>query len=240
MPDRSNSRIWPVATPHGIDVARAWRRGKDAGQSAIRADLPTVATVKSASVRYSSGAIFISFRSFGGPESFTMFSSTGLPVRHVPLAWLISCGIGPDHLVGEGQVHVGIQVHPQRHRRLARVTPGDDHPAGGGVVFPGLGHPGPDLLLERAVVSHAMSSAAMLPRAPIAWLGRDRSCRQREPAALVLTASSGLLLPSWLRGSVGLICRGLVRRRVRTAGVQWSRERDSARRGTAPGYRRGA
>ena len=57
--------------------------------------------------------------------------------------------------------------------RLARVMPGDDHPTGGGVVLPGLGHPRPDLLLERAVVSHAMSLAAMLPRAPIAWLSGD-------------------------------------------------------------------
>jgi len=36
-----------------------------------------------------------------------------------------------------------------------------------------------------------MSFAAMLPRALIAWLGRDRSYRQREPAALVLTAAAG-------------------------------------------------
>jgi len=113
------------------------------------------------------------------------------PVRHVPLALLISRGIGPGHLVGQLQVHVGIEVYPQRHGRLARVTPGDDHPAGGGVILPGLGHPGPDLLLERAVVSHAMSFAAMQPRALIAWLGSDRYCRQREPAALVLTAATG-------------------------------------------------
>ena len=66
-----------------------------------------------------------------------------------------------------------IQVHPQRHRRPARITPGDDHPAGDGVLLPGLFHPGPDLLLERAVVSHAMSLAATLPRALIAWLSGD-------------------------------------------------------------------
>jgi hypothetical protein len=36
-----------------------------------------------------------------------------------------------------------------------------------------------------------MSLAAMLPRALIAWLGSDRSCRQREPVALVLTAAAG-------------------------------------------------
>jgi hypothetical protein len=36
-----------------------------------------------------------------------------------------------------------------------------------------------------------MSFAAMLSRALIAWLGSDRSCRQREPAALVLTAATG-------------------------------------------------
>jgi hypothetical protein len=36
-----------------------------------------------------------------------------------------------------------------------------------------------------------MSFAAMLPRALIAWLGNDRSYRQREPAALVLTAAAG-------------------------------------------------
>ena len=36
-----------------------------------------------------------------------------------------------------------------------------------------------------------MSFAAMLPRALIAWLGSDRSYRQREPAALVLTAAAG-------------------------------------------------
>jgi hypothetical protein len=95
------------------------------------------------------------------------------PVRHVPLALLISGRVGPGRLAGQLQVHVRIQVHPQRHRRLAGVTPGDDHPAGGGVVLPGLGHPGPDLLLERAVVSHAMSLAATLPRALIAWLSGD-------------------------------------------------------------------
>ena len=95
------------------------------------------------------------------------------PVRHVPLALLISGHISPGRLVGQLQVHVRIQVHPQRHGRLARITPGDDHPAGGGVVLPGLGHPGPDLLLERAVVSRAMSLAAMLVRALIAWLSGD-------------------------------------------------------------------
>jgi hypothetical protein len=63
--------------------------------------------------------------------------------------------------------------HPQRHRRLARITPGDDHAAGHGVLLPGLFHPAPDLLLERAVVSHAMSLAATLPRALIAWLSGD-------------------------------------------------------------------
>jgi hypothetical protein len=34
-------------------------------------------------------------------------------------------------------------------------------------------HPGPDLLFERAVVSHAVSLAATLPRALIAWLSGD-------------------------------------------------------------------
>jgi len=95
------------------------------------------------------------------------------PVRHVPPARLIGCRICPGRLVGQLQVHVRIQVHPQHHQRLARVTPGDDHPAGDGVLLPGLGHPGPDLLLERAVVSHAMSLTATLPRALIAWLSGD-------------------------------------------------------------------
>jgi hypothetical protein len=95
------------------------------------------------------------------------------PVRHVPLARLISRHVRPGRLAGQLQVHVRIQVHPQRHGRLARITPGDDHPAGGGVLLPGLGHPGPDLLLERAVVSHAMSLTATLPRALIAWLSDD-------------------------------------------------------------------
>jgi hypothetical protein len=35
--------------------------------------------------------------------------------------------------------------------------------AGGGVVLPGLGHPSPDILLERAVDSHAMSLVACRP-----------------------------------------------------------------------------
>jgi hypothetical protein len=48
-----------------------------------------------------------------------------------------------------------------------------NHAAGDGVFLPGLFHPGPDLLLERAVVSHAMSFAAMPPRALIAWLSGD-------------------------------------------------------------------
>jgi hypothetical protein len=39
-----------------------------------------------------------------------------------------------------------------------------------------------------------MSLAAMLPRALIAWLGSDRSYRQREPVALVLTAAAGVAL----------------------------------------------
>ena len=95
------------------------------------------------------------------------------PVRHVPLALLVSRLIGPGRLVGQVQVHVRIQEHPQRHRPLAGITPGDNHPAGDGVVLPGRGHPGPDLLLERAVVSHAMSLAAMLPRALLAWLSGD-------------------------------------------------------------------
>jgi hypothetical protein len=89
------------------------------------------------------------------------------------LALLISGRICPGRLVGQFQVHVRIEVHPQRHRRLARITPGGDHPASGGVVLPGLGHPGPDPLLERTVVSHAMSLAATLPRALIAWLSGD-------------------------------------------------------------------
>jgi hypothetical protein len=36
-----------------------------------------------------------------------------------------------------------------------------------------------------------MSFAAMPPRALIAWLTGDRTHRQREPAALVLTATAG-------------------------------------------------
>jgi hypothetical protein len=36
------------------------------------------------------------------------------------------------------------------------------------VLLPGLGHPDLDLLLERAVVSHAMSLTPTLPRALIA------------------------------------------------------------------------
>jgi hypothetical protein len=48
-----------------------------------------------------------------------------------------------------------------------------DHAAGDGVLFPGLFHPGPKLLLERAVVSHAMSLAATRPRALVAWLSGD-------------------------------------------------------------------
>src|SRR5947209_4377358 len=71
------------------------------------------------------------------------------------------------------------------------ITPRDYHPAGRGVLLPSLGHPGPDLLLERAVVSHAMFLTATLPRALIAWLSSDRTHRQREPAALVLTAIAG-------------------------------------------------
>ena len=55
----------------------------------------------------------------------------------------------------------------------ARITPGDDRPAGDGVLLPGLFHPGPDLLFERAAVSHAVSLAATLPRALIAWLSGD-------------------------------------------------------------------
>jgi hypothetical protein len=95
------------------------------------------------------------------------------PVHHVPPARLIGRRICPGRLAGQLQVHMGIQVHPQRHRRLARITPGDNHPAGDGVLLPGLFYPGPDLLLERAVVSHAMSLAATLPRALIAWLSGD-------------------------------------------------------------------
>ena len=95
------------------------------------------------------------------------------PVRHVTPARFIGRPVGPRRLVGELQVHVRVQEHPQGHRRLTRILSGDDHPAGGGVILPGLGHPGPDLLLERAVVSHAMSLAAMLPRALIAWLSGD-------------------------------------------------------------------
>src|SRR6185312_5410239 len=85
------------------------------------------------------------------------------PISHVPLALFISRSVGTGHLAGQLQVHVRIEEYPQRHRLRARITPGDDHPAGGGVILPGLGHPGADLLLERAVVSHAMSFAAMLP-----------------------------------------------------------------------------
>src|SRR5580693_1040254 len=94
------------------------------------------------------------------------------PVRHAPPARLIRRRIGPGRRVGELQVHMRIQVDPQRQRRLAWIMP-RDHAAGDGVLLPGLGHPGPDLLLERAVVSHAMSLAAMPPRAPIAWLSGD-------------------------------------------------------------------
>ena len=95
------------------------------------------------------------------------------PVRQVPLALLIGRSVGPGRLVGQFEVHVWIQEHPQRHRPLTPITPGDDHPARGGVVLSGLGHPDPDLLLERAVVSHAMSLAATLPRALVAWLSGD-------------------------------------------------------------------
>ena len=91
----------------------------------------------------------------------------------VPLARLIGRHVRPGRLAGQLQIHVRIQVHPQRHGRLARITPGDDHPAGDGVFLPGLGHLRPDLLLERAVVSHAMSLTATLPRALIAWLSGD-------------------------------------------------------------------
>jgi hypothetical protein len=65
------------------------------------------------------------------------------PVRHVPLPLLISRRIRPGRLAGQWQVHVRVQVHPQRHWRLAGVTPGDDRPAGDRVVLPGLAHPGP-------------------------------------------------------------------------------------------------
>src|ERR1700722_10042089 len=99
------------------------------------------------------------------------------PVRHLPLDLVTSRGEGAGCLVGQLQVHVRIQVHPQRHSRLARATPSDDHPAGGGVLLPGLGHPGPDLLLERTVVSHAMSLAAMLPPALIPWPGTNPRSR---------------------------------------------------------------
>jgi hypothetical protein len=70
-------------------------------------------------------------------------------------------------------IEPGTREPEQRHRRLAKVTPGDDHAAGDGVLLPGLGHPGPDLVLERVVVSHAMSLAATLARALIAWLSGD-------------------------------------------------------------------
>ena len=92
------------------------------------------------------------------------------PVRHVPPARLIRRRICPGRPVGQLQVHMRIQVHPQHYRRLARITPGDDHAAGDGVLLPGLGHPGPDLLLERADLSHAKSLAAILSRALITWL----------------------------------------------------------------------
>jgi hypothetical protein len=45
------------------------------------------------------------------------------PVRHVPLAMLISGRIGQGRFIGQLQVQVRIQVHAQRHRRLARITP---------------------------------------------------------------------------------------------------------------------
>jgi hypothetical protein len=63
-----------------------------------------------------------------------------------------------------------MEVHPQDHRRLAHIVPGDDLAAGDRVVLASLGHPGPDLVLKRAVACHAMALAAMLPRALIAWL----------------------------------------------------------------------
>src|SRR5437764_702029 len=77
------------------------------------------------------------------------------PVRHLALGKLVSRSEGAGRLAGQLQVYMRIQVHPQRHSRAARATPVDDHPAGGGVVLPGLGHPGPDLLLECAITSHA-------------------------------------------------------------------------------------
>jgi hypothetical protein len=65
---------------------------------------------------------------------------------------------------------MGIKVHPQDHRGLARIMPGDDLAAADRVLLASLGHSGADLVLKCAVVSHAMSLAAMLPRALIAWL----------------------------------------------------------------------
>jgi hypothetical protein len=70
-----------------------------------------------------------------------------------------------------------------------------------------------------------MSLAAMLPRALIAWLGGDRSYRQREPAALVLTAAAGagrgqlgvrqaLLPPARLPGIPGTSNRAMHDRRA--------------------------
>jgi ABC-2 type transport system ATP-binding protein len=95
------------------------------------------------------------------------------PVGHVPLGRLTGRLVRPGGFLGQLDVHVRVQEHPQRHRRLARMGPGDDRPAGHRVLLPGRGHPRPDLLLERAVVSHAMSLTATLSRAPVAWLNGD-------------------------------------------------------------------
>src|SRR6185312_1094205 len=70
---------------------------------------------------------------------------------------------GPDvhsHLVPDpldlypgdaGRLHAAVQHLPDRGIL-------DDYPAGLGVLLACLGHPGPDLPLERAVVSHDSSS----------------------------------------------------------------------------------
>ena len=92
------------------------------------------------------------------------------PVNHVSPALLTGTGVRLARPGGQLQVHIRIEVHPQDHRRLARIVPGDDLAAGDRVPLASLGHPGTDLVLKCAVVSHAMSLAAMLPRALIAWL----------------------------------------------------------------------
>jgi hypothetical protein len=115
-------------------------------------------------------AVRMSTRTPSPVRSISTADTPAARSSHVSPALLIGTGVSLACLGGQLQVHMGIEVHPQDHRRPARIVPGDDLAAGDRVLLASLGHPGADLVLECAVVSHAMSLAAMLPRALIAWL----------------------------------------------------------------------